>query len=69
MSQDSGFGDEIDGGECQEIADLFGDDIDGREEKIAEEVTAMENRAFSSCSMLSGGEDAKLELDIFTMCR
>ena len=78
VSQDSGVSDDIDGGECQEIADLFGNDIDGTEQKIAEEVTpfgsrthSMDSRCISSCSsLLSGGEDARtLELDIFTMCR
>ena len=72
VSQDTGVGDDIDGGECQEIADLF------QEQKIAEEVTpfgsrtnSIGSRATSSCSsLLSGGEDARtLELDIFTMCR
>ena len=65
VSQDSGVGDDIDGGECQEIADLF------TEQKIAVDVTAMEARTQSSCSsLISGGDDSRtLELDIFTMCR
>ena len=67
LSHDSGVDDDIDGGECQEIADLF------TEQKIAVDVTSMElpARTQSSCSsLISGGDDSRtLELDIFTMCR
>ena len=46
--QDSGIGDDIDGGDCQEIADLFGP-------KITLDVPEMEARISSSCSSDLGG--------------